>query len=90
LPVVGVNGHYRATGCLWVWPSSRLALHPGQAQGPRIHSTPPPVPTGRGRTSVPVLVVNVHYRGSREGILLLPPLVGKYTHQTRKGQVQMH
>jgi hypothetical protein len=54
-----------ATGSVWVWPSSRVASHPGQAQGPRIHSSPPPVPTGRGRTSFPVLVVNGHYRPTR-------------------------
>jgi hypothetical protein len=79
-----------ATGCLWVWRSERLALHPGQAQGPHIHSTSPPVPTGRGRTSLPVVVVNGHYRGGRERSLLLPPPEGKYRHSTLKGQVQMH
>src|SRR5215469_11574928 len=44
-------GHRRRLG---------LAKHPGQAPGPRIHSTLPPVPTGRARAFFPVLVVKVH------------------------------
>jgi len=38
-----------ATGFVRVSWSKRIALQRGQAQGPRIRSTPLPVPTGRGR-----------------------------------------
>ena len=41
---------------------TRIVVRPGQAQGPRIHPTPPLVPTGRGRTSFPVLIVKLHHR----------------------------
>src|SRR5215469_2675378 len=54
-----------ATGCAWVPSGQRVDLQRGQAQGPRIRPSPPPVPTERWATRafpLPVLVVNIHYR----------------------------
>jgi len=42
-----------------------VASRRGQAPGPRIRSTLPPVSTGRGHASLPVLMVNGHHRGTR-------------------------
>src|SRR5437588_6334894 len=52
LPSCGDRGWMRGkAGALCLsWSLERVFVpQPGQAQGPRIHPTPPPVPTGRGR-----------------------------------------
>jgi hypothetical protein len=43
-----------------LWRSERLGLQSGQAQGPLLCPHPPPVPTEQA--SLPILVVQIHYR----------------------------
>ncbi len=54
---------------------SRVTLQRGQAQGPRIRSTPPPVPTGGGTSSF-ARCDRHHAAGRQRRMCCLPLLVG--------------
>jgi hypothetical protein len=54
----------------------RIALSPGQAQGPHPTLHPPLVPTARGRPSTPPLPYSV-VKNHQDGLCLLPHSVSK-------------